>query len=172
MAEQDPNLALAGLRIEIEKRLEALAEAKGVAAARLGVGGLLRELARQNALSEEERSVLADMVALLNQAVHGATVDSRAADWALQVGPRLLRSLQQRGAVEAEALRKLRIWATSTAYGAPGTTIPDHLFSSSTHGEVAVSQSEQELMAKKGWIANVTGGVKITEEGRRATLKG
>ncbi len=175
VAQQDPNLALAGLRIEIEKRLEALADVKGITPSRLGVGGLLKELTRQDALSQEERAVLSDMVGLLNRAVHGATVDPRAVDWALQVGPRLLRSLQQRvdkarEPGEAEALRKLRIWATSDPHGTRGTIIPEHLFSSSTYGEVAVSQVEEELMVKKGWITNVTGGVQITERGRRAAL--
>lgn len=93
VAEQDPNLALAGLRIEIEKRLVALAEKHGIEARSRGVGQLLRLLSDRGVLGQQERSVLADLTALLNSAVHGATVDRRATEWAIEVGPRLLRAL-------------------------------------------------------------------------------
>jgi len=94
--DEDPNLALAGLRIEIEKRLKRLAESRGVPVRRGGVGSLLRSLERAEVLKAEERSVLKDMIGTLNEAVHGAEVDSRAAEWALEIGPRLLASLDAR----------------------------------------------------------------------------
>jgi hypothetical protein len=97
IANRDPNLALAGLRIEIEKRLSSLAEIHGLNSRRpMGVGQALRALAQAEVLTNEERSILADMVNLLNSAVHGAEVDSRAAAWAIDVGPRLLTSLDER----------------------------------------------------------------------------
>jgi hypothetical protein len=98
IAEKDPNLALAGLRIELEKRLVKLARSKGIEPRSYGLGQLLRLLAKEKILTDEEQSVLADMGGLLNSAVHGATVDSRAAEWAMNVGPRLLASLDQRTA--------------------------------------------------------------------------
>ncbi len=97
IAERDPNLALAGLRIELEKRLVRLAQSKGLEVRSYGIGQLLRLLTKHNVLTQEEQSALADMVGLLNSAVHGAAVDPRAADWAMSVGPRLLASLDQRG---------------------------------------------------------------------------
>lgn len=97
IAKRDANLALAGLRIEIEKRLSQLAEAHGLRGDRpLGIGQLLRILTQSEVLTTEERSVLADMVNMLNAAVHGASVDSRSADWAIDIGPRLLTSLDER----------------------------------------------------------------------------
>lgn len=98
ISKRDPNLALAGLRIEIEKRLSLLAEAHDLNNLRrpMGVGQLLRALAQNEVLSHEERSILADMVNMLNAAVHGASVDSRAAEWAINTGPRLLTSLDER----------------------------------------------------------------------------
>lgn len=98
IANQDPVLALAGLRIEIEKRLVLLAEAHKLNARRrpLGVGQLLRLLAQAEVLTNEERSILADMVNLLNSAVHGAEIDRRSAAWAIDIGPRLLTSLDER----------------------------------------------------------------------------
>ena len=96
IAEQDPNLALAGLRIELEKRLVRLAQSKGLEVRSYGIGQLLRLLTKHEVLTQEEQSALSDMVGLLNSAVHGAAVDPRAADWAMSVGPRLLASLDQR----------------------------------------------------------------------------
>ncbi len=93
LAEEDPNLALAGLRIEIERRLVRLAERHGIARRRGGVGTLPRQLEERQLLTPEQSSVLADMVGTLNSAVHGASVSDQAAEWALEVGPRLLKSL-------------------------------------------------------------------------------
>jgi len=97
VAAQDPNLALAGLRIEIEKRLQTLAHAYQLDAGRpMGVGQLLRTLTKAEVLTGEERAVLSDMTNMLNAAVHGADVGSDAAQWAIGVGPRLLTSLDER----------------------------------------------------------------------------
>lgn len=97
IANRDPNLALAGLRIEIEKRLSSLTEIHGLNSRRpMSVGQALRALEQAEVLTNEERSTLADMVTMLNAAVHGAQVDSRAAAWAIDVGPRLLTSLDER----------------------------------------------------------------------------
>ena len=95
-AEEDPNLALAGLRIEIEKRLRAIAEANGIQAERQSIGQLLRRLQGLDLLSQQEQAVLADIIGLLNSAVHGAAVDYNAARWAVDVGSRLLASLDER----------------------------------------------------------------------------
>jgi hypothetical protein len=93
VAETDPNLALAGLRIEIEKRLITLAEKRGIEIRGRGIGQLLQLLTKQQALDTEARSVLADLTGLLNSAVHGASVDPRATEWAFDVGPRILKAL-------------------------------------------------------------------------------
>jgi len=96
VAEGDPNLALAGLRIEIEKRLRQLAESRNLELKKTGIRSLLDTLSHTNVLNPQERSVLGDMLGLLNSAVHGATVDQRAAAWAIEVGPLLLKSLDDR----------------------------------------------------------------------------
>ena len=93
VAPEDPNLALAGLRIEIEKRLRVLAGRHGLDAGHRGMGQLLRFLEQHRVLNGDERAVLGDLAGLLNSAVHGAIVDSRAATWAIEVGPRLLTAL-------------------------------------------------------------------------------
>jgi hypothetical protein len=95
ISEQDPNLALAGLRIEIEKRLSTLASVYKINNAK-GVRPLLNALTENEVLTNEERSILSDMVNMLNAAVHGAIVDKQAAQWAISTGPRLLISLDER----------------------------------------------------------------------------
>lgn len=96
VADRDPNLALAGLRIELEKRLVRLAEAHDIGTHMQGMARLLRELARRGILSEDEESVLSDLVHLLNAAVHGASVDPRATEWAMDVGPQLIQSFEEK----------------------------------------------------------------------------
>jgi hypothetical protein len=96
VADEDPNLALAGLRIEVERRLVQIAESHGQPTVRQSAGALLRRLAELQLITGQEQSVLADMLGLLNSAVHGAAVDGRAAEWAMEVGPRLLRSLEDK----------------------------------------------------------------------------
>ena len=60
------------------------------------MGSLLRSLSDQEILSRDERAVLADMIGLLNSAAHGARADLQSAQWALDVGPRLLATLDKR----------------------------------------------------------------------------
>lgn len=96
VADEDANLALAGLRIEIERRLGKLAEGANLGSSKLSIGRLLRLLGERGILTREQQSVLADMVGLLNSAAHGAVADQQSAHWALSVGPRLLATLDKR----------------------------------------------------------------------------
>ena len=96
VANEDPNLALAGLRIEIEKRVRNIAESKNIEADKIPVGRLLGNLMQQKIITGEERKVIQDLIGLLNRAVHGAEVDDRAAQWALDIGPRILRALDEK----------------------------------------------------------------------------
>jgi len=91
---EDPNLALAGLRIELEKSLRALAERNGLPTERASVRTLARDLAGKQVISGEAYLALSDLATLLNRAVHGAEVDDRAVDWAMDVGPKLLTTLR------------------------------------------------------------------------------
>lgn len=97
IAPTDPNLALAGLRIELEKRLALLLEANAlVVHGSRGIGKMLKVLTKQNVMTREERAILSDMANMLNAAVHGAYVDKESAQWAIEIGPRLLASLDER----------------------------------------------------------------------------
>ena len=97
ISNNDPNLALAGLRIEIEKRLELIIQSNGIELKRkMGIGQLLRILREKEFLTVEQSSILADMIGLLNSAVHGANVDEKSASWAIDIGPKLLSTLDEK----------------------------------------------------------------------------
>jgi hypothetical protein len=96
VSDRDPNLALAGLRIEIEKRLKELALATGGEPRVGGSGGLMHELRTRGVLSDEAFSALRGLTGLLNSAVHGAIVTPRAVAWAMEFGPKILAQLESR----------------------------------------------------------------------------
>lgn len=98
VASTDPNLALAGLRIELEKRLFKLAESYDLQPNRRSLSTLLTDLNGHQLIGGAERGLLSDLTALLNSAVHGAVVDASAAEWALDIGPRILKALDERAA--------------------------------------------------------------------------
>jgi hypothetical protein len=95
IADRDPNLALAGLRIEIERRLLRLSEQHQIPLRSRGISQILKELDKRGILTNDQRSVLADLMGLLNSAVHGATVDQAASTWAMEIAPGLLQSLDR-----------------------------------------------------------------------------
>ncbi len=87
----DPNLALAALRIEIEKRLRTLAEKNNLPIKNLSK--MLYDLTERNVLGKDAYYALQDMIKVLNRAVHGARVNPDAAHFANTIGPRLLKHL-------------------------------------------------------------------------------
>jgi hypothetical protein len=110
VAESDPALALAGLRIEIERRLRDLAVSRGIRGDHLGVSNLLTSLQQAQILTHEQLSTLKDLLPLLNKAAHGADVDPRGSKWAAEVGPRILKTLEQaaKGGTIEELLARWR----------------------------------------------------------------
>lgn len=93
VVDSDTGLALAGLRIEIEKRLRFMAESNGMKVGRNGLGAVLRYLYDNHLVTESERSVISDLTAALNRAAHGMLVDAQTADWVIDIGPRILAGL-------------------------------------------------------------------------------
>lgn len=90
----DPNLVLAGLRIEVEKALRALAAKHQIDTDNSSINKLARDLAGKQIISANAYLALADLSRLLNQAVHGAEIDERAVEWALGVGPKIITALR------------------------------------------------------------------------------
>jgi hypothetical protein len=94
VAEYDPSLAVVGLRIEIEKRLRRMAERCEIPPRR-PLGQTLRTLVERGALDQRLASGLDDLIAAGNQAAHGASVEPNVAQWAVEVGPRVLAMLDR-----------------------------------------------------------------------------
>jgi hypothetical protein len=90
----DANLALVGFRIEIEKRVNELAERTGVERNR-GLQRTIHALATTEILPSAAASGLIELVALGNRAAHGVQVTRDAAEWVLDVGPSILVQLDE-----------------------------------------------------------------------------
>lgn len=98
---EDPTLALAGLRIEIERRIDALWQltSPNVRAERNAHPALyakVRALSLAGILSDAESAIVHDLIPLLNRAVHSQAYSRTAADWAIRAGPQLLAGLDKK----------------------------------------------------------------------------
>jgi len=103
---EDPTLALAGLRIELEKRINRLIELTGswsgtsshwTASFRpMSLSRAVNNLASAEVISREEQSALQDVIPLLNRAVHSAEFSMSAAEWAMDFGPRILAAFDEK----------------------------------------------------------------------------
>ena len=94
--DNDPNLALAGLRIEIEKSLRDIAKSYNLETKHKFFDSFIFLLEREKILSPEEAASLKNLRPILNSAVHGATIDKRALDLVVDIGPKILESLRSR----------------------------------------------------------------------------
>jgi hypothetical protein len=89
---RDPNLALVGLRIEIEKRVRQLAATHGLPD-HLPLRKMLNELRRTEILDSQTCHGLDQLIMAGNDAAHGATVQTSVAQWAIEYGPEVLAVL-------------------------------------------------------------------------------
>ena len=96
IAAGDPNLALVGLRIELEKALVVLGANHGVSGDRKTIRWIANELTKDGVLPEGTASLLSDLIPTLNSAAHGAKVDERSVQWALTAGTEILHALRSR----------------------------------------------------------------------------
>ena len=95
VARTDPNLALVGLRIEIERLLNAIARGHEISkpSASAPAGVLLRSLQKAGVLPPALASGLRELIDFGNRAAHGAEVSREAAEWALERAPEILDAL-------------------------------------------------------------------------------
>jgi len=92
----DSNLALSGLRMEIESRLKDLAEQNFKIVDKHGINQITRQLAEHGVLSNHESSAILDILPILNKAAHGHDVDKQTHKWVIEIGPQILDSLEAR----------------------------------------------------------------------------
>lgn len=90
IASQDPNLALVGFRIELEKRLRRLAETREIDVSRMTLRATVRKLQQQGILPTRVANGIVELVALGNSAAHGAQVAPEASQWVLDVWPEIV----------------------------------------------------------------------------------
>lgn len=85
----DPNLALVSVRIEIEKRLRALASNNNLQA-NVSLNRMLGDLAKKEVLPEQVVGPLRDIIAAGNSAAHGATVEPQVQQWVAESGAEVI----------------------------------------------------------------------------------
>ncbi len=90
----DPDLALVGLRIEIERRVRRLAIKAGLETQK-SLMRTIRALQKEGVLAGARVSGLVELVMFGNQAAHGRAVDKDAAEWARDCGPQVLAVLDE-----------------------------------------------------------------------------
>lgn len=94
----DPNLAIAMLRVQVERRLRQIAEDVMLEASDRGrvrsLQSLAADLSKQGAIPEEAVSLLKDLMPVMNEAVHGLSLQSNASEFALSYGPKILSILK------------------------------------------------------------------------------
>ena len=95
VAERNPNLAMVGFRIEIEKRLLHVAKSNQINDIRISISKLVRELQAREILSSKTASGLTELIALGNRAAHGVDVSPDAVEWVLDVGQTILDELDK-----------------------------------------------------------------------------
>jgi hypothetical protein len=96
IASPNPNLALVGLRIEIESRIRALAQESAISDQKKSLIGMIYELRGANIFDEETTTGLAELVQAANRAAHGETVDPQVAWWVVDYGPAVLAVLDEK----------------------------------------------------------------------------
>lgn len=95
---EDSNIALAGLRIEIERKMLQLAEKAGAVPTRpVGLAELTRILRQKEILSGDEEAAVRAVVDVCNRAVHARWIAPEAAAAAAELGDRVLRMLDSKG---------------------------------------------------------------------------
>jgi len=96
VAREDTNLALTGLRIEIESRLRKLAKLNKIDTEDKKPRYLIQSLEEKNLLSQREMTALDNLLGVLNRASRGTGYDERIADWLKENGPKLLETLDEK----------------------------------------------------------------------------
>jgi len=82
----DPNLALASLRIEIEKKLRQIASQRELRVEGVPLRGILSTLQAKGILASSEFQILTLIIDICNRAVHAEKVDIETASRILEIG--------------------------------------------------------------------------------------
>ena len=92
----DPNLAIALLRVEIERRLrkKALDVLPDSSKHPKSLRALTEELRINNVITNDAAALLFDLLPIMNEAVHGISLRRDATEFTIKYGPKLLAQLR------------------------------------------------------------------------------
>lgn len=97
IAHHDPILALAGYRIELERKIIELCTSKGLKPERaLGLYHRTQWLIKQDIIGAKEANILLDVIGVLNKSVHGGDVSVLDANRALALSASVLRFIEEK----------------------------------------------------------------------------
>ena len=96
LIDEAPAVALAGLRIDIENRVRSLVSESGGEVERVQTAKLLKILDTKQILTADEVGTLRELMGVLNQAVYGGKVSRTEAASAIDLGRRIIASLDDR----------------------------------------------------------------------------
>lgn len=91
----DPNLSIALMRVEIERKLRRLSKFLPPDEKRnsRSLTTLTKSLKEAGIISDEASSLISDLAPVMNEAVHGITLQEDASDFAKEYGPKVLALL-------------------------------------------------------------------------------
>jgi hypothetical protein len=93
LAESDPVIALAKIRIELEKILGQLARFNSITVKGFALGSLVNQLTNQEVISHDIGKALREVIALCNRAIHGEAISEEGAQTIVDIGVELLEEL-------------------------------------------------------------------------------
>lgn len=82
----DPNLALASLRIDIERKVKQISKQKDIFTNRKSLGAILKKLYTNEIIGSSEYDTLLSVINICNKAVHAERVDHLVASKVLDIG--------------------------------------------------------------------------------------
>ena len=92
----DPSAALELLRFHLEYFIVALADASYIILQSKTLDRIIYELREKGSLTLRERDLLSKMIRLLDSNVHETSIDEQTIDWAMEIGPKLLKTLDKK----------------------------------------------------------------------------
>ena len=93
LLKEDPNLALAAVRLDLERELRA-AGSNEEHIRYTGIGRILDLLRAKQQISHGEYTLIKDILPLLNQGVHGLPIDTMSAERVISIGKNLINNLK------------------------------------------------------------------------------
>lgn len=93
LASSDPVIALAKVRIELEKVLNRLAKIAEIEVKKLGLGILVKTLSNHEVISPSIGKSLTEVIGICNRAVHGEAISEESANTIISLGIELIEDL-------------------------------------------------------------------------------